>query len=127
MEKFAFETKEFLDLVNDPKFREEFAKQESKEGIKNLFAKNGVAMSDEDLVTFSKMVAVAQTQEVSEEMLELVSGGANSEEKPVKGKKFSQYLGEFVGEHPYLTFFAVTNTVAAIAGIPVGVARAFRE
>lgn len=124
MAKFSFETKEFLDLVNAPEFREEFAKQETKEDLKNLFAKNGVTMSDEDLVTFSKMVMLAQTQQVSEEFLGAVSGGVGSEEKPVKGKKFSQYLGEWINEHPYLTFFAVTGAVAAISSIPFRIANA---
>lgn len=126
MEKFSFETKEFLDLVNDPKFREEFAKQGTKEDIKNLFAQNGVTMSDEDLETFAKMITVAKNMELSEELLGAVSGGVKDDDEE-ESKTFGQYAGEFIKKHPYITFFAFNAAVARICDIPVDIASAIKH
>ncbi len=101
MQKLSFETPEFLKLVNDPKFRQEFEKQTSAQGIKDLFSKNGVKMTDEDLAEFAAAIKAANDNSVSEDFLAHVAGGG-------KG------LGDFINDHPYLTFFAVTGIVGTL-------------
>ena len=49
-------------------------------------------------------------------MLENVSGG----------KKISEAIGDFITDHPYITWFMVTSVVASICSIPATTARSIK-
>ena len=73
MSKLSFETPEFLKLVNDPDFRNKLEKQTTKEGIKELFEKNGAKMTDEQSEKFEKAASFANSKgEVGDSILENV-------------------------------------------------------
>ena len=108
MENITFESKEFTDLMKNKEFIEEINSKKTREEIKDTFSKNGIEMTDENLDKFA-------------DCLEKISIGNVS-----GGKKFSEAVGDFIDNHPWLTFFtvgaaitAVPQTVAAIRGKPL--------
>lgn len=111
MNESIFESKEFLELMKKEEFIKEISSKKTREEIKDAFAKNGVKMTDENLDKFA-------------DYLEKISVGNVS-----GGKKFSEAVGDFIDNHPWLTFWtttaaivAVPQTIAAIRGVsPVAV------
>ncbi len=106
MNESIFESKEFLELMKKEEFIKEISSKKTREEIKDAFAKNGVKMTDESLDKFA-------------DYLEKISIGNVS-----GGKKFSEAVGDFIDNHPWLTYFAVGSailavprTIAAIRGV----------
>ncbi len=62
-------------LVNEA-FAAELEKVETVEEIKALFAAHGVQVTDEELTELIKQPAMADADELSEEDMEMVSGGS---------------------------------------------------
>lgn len=94
------------ELMKNKKFIEEIASKKTREEIKDTFAEKGVKMTDENLDKFA-------------DCLEKISIGNVS-----GGKKFSEAVGDFIDNHPWLTFFtadaaltAIPQTVADIRGV----------
>ncbi len=115
MAELSFETPEFLELVNDEKFKEKVAKQKSPEDIRNLFSKKGINMTDDQFKEFIESVKVASGEEVKSKFLDKISGG----------KTLSESVAKFIDEHPWLTYWTVCTAIAAPAAI-VGASQAGR-
>ena len=118
MSKLSFETPEFLKFVSGPTFKEEVSKVTSEEDLRKLFEKNGVKMTDEQFIEFAKSVYFSHNQGVVDDaFLEKVSGGASIRES----------IGDFIKDHPYLTFFAITGIVSSICAMPASIVYAARH